>query len=320
MTSTGRIDPVAVGRLVVDLQDEAERQRAELARSEQRLRSIYQGIACGIVVRDADGTIVHVNSVAEEILGIPAIDLLGYRSIGSHPAYSERGSVLGTADWPDLVALRTGRPERNVTLGIDQPAGARRWLQASAIPLPGPGDRPAEVVLSFVDVTARKNAEQQLCSLAQTEKLRAIGQMAGGIAHDVNQYLGLITGHGDLALRSLEPVNSDLEPLRQSIQTIIQAATDGAANVRRLLAFARPPGRATVRRANLGRLLADVADLTAPRWRDAVQAEGQLVALDITVEGDTSVDGSPEALREALANLVFNAVDAMPRGGTIHLA
>ena len=311
-----------VGLLVrtAHLHQEADRQRTELARSERRLRSIYEGIACGIVVRDVEGTIVHVNAIAEEILGVPAVNLIGHRSVGPHPALTERGSVLAPADWPDLIAMRTGQAVRNVTLGIDRPSGGRRWLQVSAIPLPGSDDQPVEAVLSFVDITSRKDTESQLRNLAQTEKLRAIGQMAGGIAHDINQYLGLITGHGDLALRSLDQVNSDLDRLRQSIQTIIQAATDGSATVNRLLTFARPRAGATHRQVELGSLLAEVAELTAPRWRDAVQAEGHPVTFDIAVEGDTTVDGSPESLREALTNLVFNAVDAMPRGGEIRLS
>ncbi len=302
------------------LHQEAERHRAEVARSAQRIRSIYEGIACGIVVRDAAGAIVHVNAVAEEILGRSAQELIGTSTEAAFAAYTERGAPLSPSEWPSVVALRTGQTVRNVVLGFDQPSGERRWIQASAIPLRGPDERPIEVVLSFVDVTARKETERTLHNLAQTEKLRAIGQMAGGVAHDINQYLGLITGHGDLALRSLDGGTADPDWLRQSIQTIIQAATDGSATVNRLLTFARPRAGSVGEPVDLGHLLADVADLTAPRWRDAAQADGLPVTLEIAVEGDSRVDGSPEALREALTNLIFNAVDAMPRGGAIRLA
>lgn len=308
------------------LYGEAERRRIEadalasaLAASEHELRSLYEAISCGILVRDASGCVAEVNAAAAEIFGIPAEELRGRRSEDAWPAFREDGSALRPEERPGLIALKTGQTVRNFTMGIDRPSGERRWLQITSVPVPGPDGRPYKVVSSFIDVTARKEAERQIENLAQIEKLRALGQMASSVAHDLNQYLALITGHADLALQALDRDEYDAGALRESLRVIVQASTDGAETIRNLLTFARPPRELPTSRIVLGELLADVVRLTAPRWRDAAQAEGREVKVDVSVVGDTTIEGSPESLREAFANLVFNAVDALPEGGIIRL-
>jgi PAS domain S-box-containing protein len=311
-----------IGRLY----GEAERRRIEadafasaLATSEHELRTLYEAISCGILVRDASGRISEVNAAAAEIVGIPAEKLRGHRPEDLWPACREDGSLLRPDERPGVVALMSGQAVRHVVVGISRPTGERRWLQVTAVPVPGPDGKPRKVVSSFIDITARKESERQMENLAQIEKLRALGQMASSVAHDLNQYLALITGHADLALQALDRDERDAGALRESLRVIVQAATDGAETIKNLLTFARPPQELPTSRVMLGELLADVVRLTAPRWRDAAQAEGREVKVDLSVDGDTTIEGSPESLREAFANLILNAVDALPRGGTIRL-
>jgi signal transduction histidine kinase/CheY-like chemotaxis protein len=156
-------------------------------------------------------------------------------------------------------------------------------------------------------------------AFARTEKLRALGQMASGAAHDLNQYLAVIAGYSDVALRALDQPAPDAASLRDAVRLIAQAAMDGADTVKRLLAFSRPHDDTPAQPVDVTTLLRDVAKLTAPRWRDAAQAQGRPIALHVECEQVVFVQGWPESLREALTNLVFNAVDALPRGGTIRL-
>ena len=310
------------GRLFAEAerrQQEAEALAAALARSEQQLRSLYEAIACGILVRDRSGKIVHANAAAEEILGLTAARMIGRMSDDLWAAVAEDGDILAAADRPGMVALRTGSSVQSFTMGVDRPNVPRRWLQITSVPVRGPDGQPSEIVSSFIDVTARKEAERQLQTLSQTEKLRALGQMASGVAHDLNQYLGLIAGHGELALYSLSHGEPDLDRLRESLETIVNAATTGAQTIKRLLAFARPTRHARLTRFTLSSLLDDVVRLTAPTWRDATVAEGRQICLDVDAEGDTTIEGSPEDVREAFTNLLFNAVDALPSGGRIRL-
>jgi signal transduction histidine kinase/ActR/RegA family two-component response regulator len=170
------------------------------------------------------------------------------------------------------------------------------------------------------DITERKEAERERQHLARSEKLRALGQLAGGVAHDLNQSLGIITGYCDVATQALEKASIDLPEVRDTIGMVAQAAMDGGETVKRLLMFARAHEEGERQRLDVGALLADVARLTAPRWRDAAQVEGRPIQVEVRVEGDLAVDGWPANLRAAFTNLVLNAVDAMPQGGQVTLS
>ncbi|HEV8634098.1 MAG TPA: ATP-binding protein [Chloroflexota bacterium] len=156
-------------------------------------------------------------------------------------------------------------------------------------------------------------------SAAQTEKLRALGQMAGGVAHDLNQSLAMVMGYTDFARLCLGQMPPDLEKLGRMLDVVTQAATTGGETVKRLLAFARPRQETPPEPTDVDTVLREAAQLTAPRWRDAAQAEGRQISLHVESEPGLVVDGWPAALRDALTNLVFNAVDALPQGGTIGL-
>jgi CheY-like chemotaxis protein/anti-sigma regulatory factor (Ser/Thr protein kinase) len=102
----------------------------------------------------------------------------------------------------------------------------------------------------------------------------------------------------------------------------MQGALDGAQTVKRLQTFVRGQPEGEAERGAVTELLTDVVRLTAPRWRDAAQAVGAPVSVSVNValNGDDDIMGWPASLREALINLVFNAIDALPRGGSLQLA
>ncbi|MDQ6670960.1 MAG: ATP-binding protein, partial [Chloroflexota bacterium] len=107
---------------------------------------------------------------------------------------------------------------------------------------------------------------------------------------------------------------------REMVAITARAALEGGEALRGLLSFVstRELTLAT-ERVDAGAVLQEVARLTAPRWRDAPQAEGRAIDLRMHLEPGCAVTGSPAALREAITNLIFNAVDALPGGGSIHL-
>ena len=174
------------------------------------------------------------------------------------------------------------------------------------------------VLVTISDVTDRLRAERE--REARGEKLRTLGQMASGVAHDLNQYLGMVAGYGDLTMRALNEASPDLAAARDALDVVVRAAMDGSVSVKRLLAFARPTQDGTADTVDVGELLREVDVLTAPRWRDAAQQHSESIAMTLEVVGDTTVKGWPSSLRDALTNLVFNAIDALPHGGTIHLS
>jgi PAS domain S-box-containing protein len=198
--------------------------------------------------------------------------------------------------------------------------GTTGWVLAKGRVFRDDNGRPQHVTGVVMDITERKEAETAQQRLAHGERLRALGQMAGGIAHDLNQSLALISGYSEMARQELQLAMPDLARIREMSDITARAAIDGGQALNRLLSFARTHELLAESEAvELGDVLRDAARLTAPRWRDGPQAEGRPIELILDCSPGCTIEGSPSALREAVTNLIFNAVDALPRGGIIRL-
>jgi signal transduction histidine kinase/DNA-binding response OmpR family regulator len=150
--------------------------------------------------------------------------------------------------------------------------------------------------------------------LVQSERLRALGEMAAGVAHDFNNLLTVIVGRTQLLLRR------ETDPSRVgALEAVLQAARDGAETVRRILEFTRTRRRLPFVAVDLRELVAEVVELVRPRWRDEAQSRG--LRYDVRVDGQApAIAGRPEELREVFSNLLHNALDAMPDGGACRFA
>ncbi|MBI3625601.1 MAG: GAF domain-containing protein, partial [Candidatus Rokubacteria bacterium] len=151
--------------------------------------------------------------------------------------------------------------------------------------------------------------------LIRTEKLRALGEMASGVAHDFNNLLASILGRAQLLLRKVEDPK-----LKQWLQVIERAATDGARTVRRIQEFARIRRDQPFVPVDLNAVVREALEVTQSRWGEEAQSQG--VTIDVTTALDPvpAIAGDPAELREVLTNLILNAVDAMPEGGTLSLS
>jgi signal transduction histidine kinase len=148
--------------------------------------------------------------------------------------------------------------------------------------------------------------------LVQGETLRALGELAGGAAHHLNNLLTIIVGRIQLLRRS----SADARAAR-TLEIIERAAKDGAEVVRRLQQFAGMRRTTPPRVVHVEEIVADVLEMTRGRWQDAARAQGVEITMETTLGAVPPVAGDPAALRELLTNLVLNAVDALPTGGRI---
>jgi signal transduction histidine kinase/CheY-like chemotaxis protein len=148
--------------------------------------------------------------------------------------------------------------------------------------------------------------------LVRSEKLRGLGQMAAGVAHDLNNTLAVVLGQVELLrLRIADPEMLD------GLETLERAADDGAHVVRRLQDFARQRAGAPLGAVDLARVVQDTVEITRPRWKDEPQREGHLIEIRTLLDPLPPILGHAAEVREVLTNLIFNAVDAMPKGGTV---
>ena len=292
--------------------DITERKLAEeaLRASEERFRNQYKGFPLPtyswLQIGD-DFVVQDYNDAAEATLGVGIHNFVGRRA---SEVYADTPEVM--LDLQTCVAeRRTIRREMHYRY---RATGLERDLLVSYVFVP-----PQTVMAHIEDVTDAKQAERQREAMAQSEKLRALGQMATGIAHDLNQSLMLVASYSDLASQALVQDPQNLAEIQDLLTTTTQAALDGGETVKRLLLFTRATPERESQPVDLCKTVREAARLTAPRWRDAAQAEGRPISLHIEADGHTTIQGSSAQLRELMTNLIFNAVDALPTGGTIRL-
>ena len=241
-----------------------------------------------------NATVIEANAAARALLGIDP---------GQAPNASDLFEGLGRSvrDWMGDVAA--GRlPGKAEVLRLSR-AGAEVFVQIALRPL---GPLPQDGLLAVIsDATAMKTLEAQF---VQSQKMQAIGQLAGGVAHDFNNLLTAISGHCDLLLLRHEPADPDYADLAQ----IHQNANRAAALVGQLLAFSR---KQTLKpeRLHLADVLADVTHLLK-------RLVGERIRLDLAPDdGLGPIRADRRQLEQVLMNLVVNARDAMPGGGSIRI-
>ena len=150
--------------------------------------------------------------------------------------------------------------------------------------------------------------------LVRTEKLRALGEMASGVAHDFNNLLASVLGRAQLLMRRVQ----DPEQL-QWLRVIERSALDGAQTVRRLQEFTRIRRDLPMVPLDVAQVVRDALDITQSRWREEPVSRGLLVEVHTELGAVPPILGDAAELREALTNLILNAVDAMSAGGTLTL-
>jgi nitrogen-specific signal transduction histidine kinase/CheY-like chemotaxis protein len=159
-----------------------------------------------------------------------------------------------------------------------------------------------------------RTVEESQERLVRGERLRALGEMAAGVAHDFNNALAIIVSRAEVLLDELP------EPgLRRQIDVVIKVAEDAAQTVRRIQEFTRTRRARPFQRVDLNQAVDEVLEVTRSRWEDAARAQGIRYVVAVEPGPAPIVAGDPSEIREALTNLFFNALDAMPSGGRVVL-
>ncbi len=150
----------------------------------------------------------------------------------------------------------------------------------------------------------------------QRERLRALEQVAGGIAHDINNSLSAVSAFSELILK-----NARDDDTREWARQVSNAAGDITGTVRRLRQFyGDPVGETTKEAIDVLRLVQDVVTMTRPKWHDDALRRQKEISIGVQASAEPIIYGDPAALRSVLVNIIFNAVDAIPTKGQIRAA
>lgn len=196
-------------------------------------------------------------------------------------------------------------------LGVVRKNGENRLLLITHTPIYDE-DRVTSVLSIARDITAERVASERA---AQADKLRALGQLASGVAHNFNNILAAILGHAQLIKRDCAD-----EAMAERLDIIEHAALDGAQTVRRIQAFGVQQNDGVNEAVDLSQLITDSTNLTKARWCDEAQARGLRYDVELDVQSVPFVRGSASELREVFVNIILNALDAMPQGGRLKIA
>jgi PAS domain S-box-containing protein len=202
---------------------------------------------------------------------------------------------------------------------VFQKNGGRRKVEVSHVKFSLPTGE-AHTILYLKDITDKKQMEEWLI---QSEKLKALGEMAAGVAHDLNNVLGAILGRVQLIQLGLlrkksEPESISDDTIRKELGIIEQAVTDGAQTIKKIQEFSHPKLDASLfGLLNVNELIEGTLELVKTKIKDEAEEKGIPINVQTVKDDVCWVMGNLGELRKVFLNIFLNAIDAMPKGGTI---
>ncbi|HET6184504.1 MAG TPA: ATP-binding protein [Acetobacteraceae bacterium] len=308
------------------------RRAAEEAANEAELRAsqVIEDAPCGVVLFGPDGSWRFVNQATCDLLGRPAEELLGLTVRSPDlDVRDKNGRFIPVEERASARALR-GETVRGLEVSMKRGDGGRAYMLFNSAPLRDRAGRITGALTAMLDISDRKAAEDRLARFAQeletrveaevaareaaqlaasqAQKMQALGQLAGGVAHDFNNVLQAISG----AVSLIEARAANPDAVRRFARTAAAAAERGAAVAGRLLSFARRSDL-VVAPLESSALLSDTREILA-------HTLGGDVTVNLQLESETGWLLADRAqLETALVNLGTNARDAMAAGGTLTL-
>jgi len=282
-----------------------------ISKAKKEWEATFDAITDAIFIYDESGRIIRANKAGMELSGLPINELLGSQS------WAPSGTISGETLRPAHEALKTGKRQ---TVEVELAVGvAHRSLYITADPIFDERERAVGAVETVRDMTALKAAQKKVMEqqerLAQSDKLRALGELASGVAHDFNNILSVILGRAQM----LQSQITD-EKICRELNIIAQAAYDGGRTVKRIQNFARVRTDQDFEIVDLNAILCESVEITRTRWKDDADRAGIQITVKLELNDTGAVAGDPSELREVFVNMIINAVDAMPAGGTITIS
>ncbi|MCB9506900.1 MAG: PAS domain S-box protein [Myxococcales bacterium] len=280
---------------------ELERRRLDIRELRALNENIVHSLSSGLLTLDLDGRIIYFNVAAERITGLQLEEMV-MRPLGA--AIPELGAIVDAA--PAVADLPT-RPRFEQRLV--RPDGMELYLGVSVSPLQNAQGERTGYIMIFQDVTELKTMRD---AVLRQEHLSAIGKLSAAIAHEVRNPLASISGSIEMLRMSLDPPEDE----RQLMDIVIREVDRLNALIEDFLAYARPT-QSRRRDANVAELVSDTVRVYSndPSLSPGVTVEIGASLADPAVA--PSVYADPAQIQQVLWNLLRNARDAMPTGGTV---
>jgi len=277
-------------------------------------RELIENLHAGLVVHAADTSIILCNGTSAELLGLTMDQMRGKTAIDPAWCFLDMANEpMPLEDYPVNKVIATRAPLRNLVVGINRPLTADLvWVLCNAYPVLDAAGDLQQVVVTFIDISDQRRAEEDKRrleeQLRQTQRMEAVGLLAGGVAHDFNNLLTAIMGTCDLI--DLGVAQGD--GLRTAVGEIRKASDKAADLTRQLLAFSRKQVLQP-RRLDVNRTVEEMDKMLRRIIGEDIEFVTELG------EGVGSVLADPGQIEQVVMNLAVNARDAMPDGGRLIL-
>jgi PAS domain S-box-containing protein len=280
---------------------------ARLQAETRELADVVRRIGEGVVLTDAEDTVLFANRAFAEMVGVPAEGLHGRR-------------------WTELLASSS----QDVGALTAQMRGSS-W-QGEVLLITGAGD-PRPVLVSLSTVAARDGQLQRIgvfrdvsrehelrFRLIREQKFRTLGSLAAGVAHNINNRLTPVLGWTEMLLERLAADEAiERDELVHALRVINQGASDSVETVRRLQDYSRPSRVRGPEGVQLRDVLEQLLALTRPQWDNEAARRGIRYEIDLKAEPAPLILVVASEIREAMLNILENALNAMPEGGRLTL-
>jgi len=316
--------------------DITERKMAvnELRKTKDYLDNIIESSIDSIVISDETGYVTKANKTFFELIGYKKEEVIGKHTM--ELTITEAGTYESTSGELYEIDKEFFDTAREKISQLHEEGKVLNWegyyldknkkvipVEHNAVLLYDEEGNMTGALGINRDITERKAMERKLL---QAEKLKSLGELAGGVAHDFNNVLAAILGRAQLLKSLFEPLPGKEErrksmiELKESLDVIEQASKDGAETVRRIQEFARQrTDDKYFTTVDLNEIINNALEYTKMRWKGDAESKGIRINIQKELSILPTTSGSAAELREVLTNLINNALDAMPQGGEIKI-
>lgn len=271
----------------------------------------YENLSQGVVLHDHTGTILEFNPAALKVLDLTADELTGKTSLDPDwGSIQQDGKEFPGEDHPVMVSLKTGQPQTDVIMGIKSKSNGLRWIKINSNPVfLNSKESPSHAVVSFSDITEVKKFEEDRqnfqIQLTEAERLSSLGQMAGGVAHEINNPLAIIKGKATIIRRKLENEKIDLGNNLRDFDLIESTVDRIAKIIKGLKNYSRNAENDPFETVNVQTLINDTLELCSNKL------SSRSIKIKILCHENLVVQCRPSQISQILMNLISNSIDAV---------
>jgi PAS domain S-box-containing protein len=278
------------------LYNQVQKRAFELEKLKDYSQNIIESLTVGVAVLDEKGIVTGWNRVMEQLFLISKNSAIGRRL--SH--------LLGEKNFLSIFPPDTQHELRLLSeVSLEMPTGEKRIFDIAKTPLLDNKMNPYGTVIVFEDVTEKMSLQQQLLT---SEKLASIGLLSAGVAHEINTPLTGISSYIQILQKKLN--DSSYQPILQKIEKQTERV---ARIIKNLLNFARNPETSAFQPVNLKESLEEILSLIDYKLKK------MNITLDLHLQPVPKIWAQQERLQQVFINIILNALDAMPQGGTLSI-